>query len=314
MGGRHVLANVDLLYFRAQSSSDTITLVWETETELDNLGFHLWRSQTNNQADAVRINSALIPSQVGGQPIGALYEYPDTNVQDQIIYSYWLESVDVNNSSQLHGPVQASLGGGSAINTPVPGGGGAPDPTNTSPPPTATTAASNPTSPPSNEPTLPPPNPTATTATGSSSPTAAPTQAAPTGAANNPLPTATQPAADIQTAGSLEPTNDAPPETPLDITAVTPIGVADATAIASNDAAPSVKATATFIAGQDLPAIGAQGTATPDDDTTTLTNDTQSGTGWRQTVAIAALIIGVLLTAGGGFALWFINRRKMDTL
>jgi hypothetical protein len=318
MGGRTIFANVDLLYFRAESSSDTITLVWETETELDNLGFHLWRSQTGNQTDAARINAALIPSQVGGQPIGAVYEFPDSNVQEQVTYTYWLESVDFNNHSELHGPIQAALGGGSIISTPVPGGADPPEPTRTTAPATATTAAANPTpvvTGAGSQPTATRPNPTATIATVAASPTAA--APLPTSGSNTTFsaPVSTEPAGLAQPTESFVAGDNGQPqsgETLPDAAAVTPIGAVDPSPVAANDTALAVQPTATFIASENLAPVGEQDAPDPAGDGSV--EEIQSGDNWRQTVAVIMLIIGVLLTAGGGFALWLMSRRSTDSV
>lgn len=103
-------ASITLSDFRAQGSDDSIFLLWETATELNNAGFHLWRSQSSNLNDAVRITDALIPSLVGGTPTGAAYSYEDVDVVYKVTYYYWLEAVEYNGYTELFGPVQATLG------------------------------------------------------------------------------------------------------------------------------------------------------------------------------------------------------------
>jgi hypothetical protein len=113
-------ANVDLLYFRAVSGSDSITLEWETASELDNLGFNIYRSENVNFQDALVLNETLIPSLVGGQPIGAIYEWIDLEVELDITYNYWLQDIDFNGGTEEHGPVEASILGGNPIPTQPP--------------------------------------------------------------------------------------------------------------------------------------------------------------------------------------------------
>lgn len=143
-------ASVDLYQFYALANQDSITLVWDTAQELDNLGFNLWRDDTNSVSDchsALRINAGLIPSQAGGQATGAHYEYGDANVEAAVTYRYWVESVDTSGMGECHPPIEASLDSGGAISTPVPGGGATEIPTSTlAPASTATNApASSPT-------------------------------------------------------------------------------------------------------------------------------------------------------------------------
>ncbi len=112
-----VQANVDLLYFRAESGIESITLEWETASELDNLGFNILRSETSDINEAEVINPLLIPSVVGGQPIGAYYEWLDENLDAGINYWYWLQDLDFNGNVIDHGPVEASLASGNSIPT-----------------------------------------------------------------------------------------------------------------------------------------------------------------------------------------------------
>jgi hypothetical protein len=136
-------AAVDLLYFRARSGFSAITLEWETASELDNLGFNLYRSETGDFLDAETLNGALIASKAAGQPTGAYYEWADVTAQLDVIYTYWLEDVDFDGSRDIHDPIQASLSGGVEIPTQPPPAQGTPTATRTSTPtPAATTATS----------------------------------------------------------------------------------------------------------------------------------------------------------------------------
>lgn len=112
-----VLANVDLIYFRATSATDIITLEWETASELDNLGFNILRAESGDVSEAQAINPFMIPSQVGGQPTGAYYEWTDEDVDSNTNYFYWLQDIDFNGSVVNHGPVESTLAGGSLIPT-----------------------------------------------------------------------------------------------------------------------------------------------------------------------------------------------------
>lgn len=105
-----LFANAEISDFDVRAQSDHILVYWETASELDSLGFHIWRGETNVLNNASRITASIIPSQVGGQPIGAEYEYEDTTAERGIIYYYWLEAVDVNLSSDFYGPEKARLG------------------------------------------------------------------------------------------------------------------------------------------------------------------------------------------------------------
>ena len=67
---------------------------WETASELDIIGFNVYRAN-NPQGERTQINSSLVPSQVSGIPIGAIYEITDENVEPGVTYYYWVEVVAV---------------------------------------------------------------------------------------------------------------------------------------------------------------------------------------------------------------------------
>jgi hypothetical protein len=103
-------AAVTLMYFVAEADepTDSIYLEWETATELNNTGFFITRSDSEN-GNYTRI-TAFIPAE-GDGITGSLYFYFDLAVQPNVRYWYKLESVDVNNNSEFYGPVSAVLGG-----------------------------------------------------------------------------------------------------------------------------------------------------------------------------------------------------------
>ena len=99
---------VDLMTFTAKGLGDHVLLAWETASEIDNAGFHLWRSQTKDGAYA-RITQTLIPAK-GGPTSGASYTYNDTDVTSPQVWYYKLEDIDNNGISTFHGPVLGVVG------------------------------------------------------------------------------------------------------------------------------------------------------------------------------------------------------------
>jgi hypothetical protein len=99
---------VTLAGFEAISEGDAIRLEWETASEVDNLGFDLYRSQSV-AGEQVRLNAALIPGQNPGSPTGAVYTWLDESVTPGLTNHYWLEDVDVYGQTTQHGPVQVTL-------------------------------------------------------------------------------------------------------------------------------------------------------------------------------------------------------------
>ncbi len=103
------LTAVDLASFEAKSGNQAIALHWETASELDNLGFNLYRAES---ADGpwTQLNADLIPSQVPpGSPVGPAYSFTDQDVWGGTAYYYRLETIDVQGQPTLHGPVHGAL-------------------------------------------------------------------------------------------------------------------------------------------------------------------------------------------------------------
>ena len=99
---------VRLVSFTATPLIDGIRLDWETATEIDNLGFNLYRATSPN-AEPVRLNGTLIPSQAPGSPFGAHYTWLDQVVRRGVTYYYWLEDVDIHGFTTRHGPVMGMV-------------------------------------------------------------------------------------------------------------------------------------------------------------------------------------------------------------
>jgi len=96
---------VELSYFRAKGLNSAVLLEWATETELDNAGFNVWRSEEKD-GEYVRINPYFIPAQ-GEAGLGAEYSYTDYDVRNGKIYYYKLEDIDIYGKSTFHGPVSS---------------------------------------------------------------------------------------------------------------------------------------------------------------------------------------------------------------
>jgi hypothetical protein len=100
---------VTLASFKATARPRAIVLRWETATELDNLGFNLYRAESAD-GPFTQINASLIPSLVPpGSPTGAEYIFRDRTAQPGVKYFYKLESVDVYGNGIFHGPVDAQI-------------------------------------------------------------------------------------------------------------------------------------------------------------------------------------------------------------
>jgi hypothetical protein len=98
--------NVTITSFTAEASPHSITVRWESASEINNLGFHLWRSLEPDD-DYANI-SGFIPSLDEG--IGASYEYEDIDVTSGVTYYYKLQDLPSDGSfSNVAGPISATI-------------------------------------------------------------------------------------------------------------------------------------------------------------------------------------------------------------
>ena len=80
-------------------------LTWETNSELNNRGFNLYRG-TSAAAPDRQLNETLIPSQSQGNPGGFVYTWEDrADLVPGTAYFYWVEDVDIYGAATMHGPV-----------------------------------------------------------------------------------------------------------------------------------------------------------------------------------------------------------------
>lgn len=105
---------VDLALFETEANTDSVLIRWLTVSEGDNLGFNLYRA---TEVDGVQeqLNPSLIPAQAPGSGQGADYSFRDTNVETGSTYFYWLEDVDINGYTTIHGPISATVNQTTAV-------------------------------------------------------------------------------------------------------------------------------------------------------------------------------------------------------
>jgi len=106
------LAAVTIAGFEVEAGEEEIFAYWETASEIGNLGFYVWRSETHSDG-YVRLPldkpaEQFIPSEDFG--IGAFYEYVDVEVTPGITYHYKVQDVPADGSpGELVGPLSAAL-------------------------------------------------------------------------------------------------------------------------------------------------------------------------------------------------------------
>jgi hypothetical protein len=106
----NVPASVNLSFFGARALPDKVMVGWQTASEVDNVGFNLYRAESAD-GPRVQLNQGLmIPSQAPGSGSGADYRFADGDVKIGKTYYYWLEDVDIYGVSTQHGPVKVVFG------------------------------------------------------------------------------------------------------------------------------------------------------------------------------------------------------------
>ncbi|HPS41132.1 MAG TPA: hypothetical protein PK040_00915 [Anaerolineaceae bacterium] len=99
-----VPTDADIKSFTAVHTADGVAISWKTVSENRTLGFNLYRSATAD-GEQVLVNSALIPSNVvPGSNLGADYAFTDGSAAAGVQYYYWLEEVESDGSTNMHGP------------------------------------------------------------------------------------------------------------------------------------------------------------------------------------------------------------------
>ena len=83
-----------------------VELTWRTGSELNNLGFNLYRS-TSAHGPFELITGRLVPG-LGSSPAGATYEYRDEGLVNDTTYFYELEDVETTGATERHGPAFAA--------------------------------------------------------------------------------------------------------------------------------------------------------------------------------------------------------------
>ncbi len=91
---------VTLLSFSASGGNDAVILDWATGSEIDLMGFNLYRS-TESVENFDRLNSTLIPSQGGAE--FTEYEYIDGETEVGVDYFYRLSTIELNGSEHIIG-------------------------------------------------------------------------------------------------------------------------------------------------------------------------------------------------------------------
>ena len=110
---------VELESFDAVGVDGAVELAWRTASELDNLGFHVYRA-SSREGPFTRLTSRPIPG-LGSSPAGASYGYIDSGLVNGDRWFYVLEDVDASGQTTRHGPVDATATGSVPPSEPIDG-------------------------------------------------------------------------------------------------------------------------------------------------------------------------------------------------
>ncbi len=99
---------VELSSFSAiQTSTNDAEIIWETQSETDHIGFNILKNETENTESSQKVNAVIIPS--SGTSNGGEYSFVDDDVDEEVTYYYWLESVSFGGNVELYGPVSVRI-------------------------------------------------------------------------------------------------------------------------------------------------------------------------------------------------------------
>ncbi len=102
-----ILFPVELSSFTAHFIDNVVELQWTTQSETENLGFHIYRS-IEKEGEYTQITSALIPG-AGNSQTQQQYQYTDQQVERGQTYFYKLADVTYSGRITLHEPVEINI-------------------------------------------------------------------------------------------------------------------------------------------------------------------------------------------------------------
>jgi hypothetical protein len=106
------LLPVELSSFTATVTSQLfVNLQWVTQTETSALGYNIYRSNTNDEATASKVNLSVIPATNTSTQHTYTFVDDTEGLAVNNTYYYWLENVDFNGMADMHGPVNVTITG-----------------------------------------------------------------------------------------------------------------------------------------------------------------------------------------------------------
>lgn len=98
---------VELESFRALAANGFVKLVWITQSEVDNLGYYVYKSKQRD-GEYIKLNNAIIKG-AGNSTMQHEYSFTDRNIVEGETYYYMLEDVDTFGKQTKHGPISVTI-------------------------------------------------------------------------------------------------------------------------------------------------------------------------------------------------------------
>ncbi|MBN2354645.1 T9SS type A sorting domain-containing protein [candidate division KSB1 bacterium] len=102
-----LIVPVELSSFTATFTVNGVSLQWMTQSESENLGFNIYRSE-DEKGDYVRINDELIAG-AGYSASAKYYQYIDRNVEAGKTYFYKLADVSFEGNARMHEAISITI-------------------------------------------------------------------------------------------------------------------------------------------------------------------------------------------------------------
>ena len=108
---------VELASFTALGGNKMVALNWTTESEIDNIGFNIYRSlkQSEEYEQIATYKSDKNLKGLGSSSVGKSYAYYDFDLENNRTYWYKIEDVSINGQREFHGPVTAVTDASSSL-------------------------------------------------------------------------------------------------------------------------------------------------------------------------------------------------------
>ncbi len=104
---------IELSQFTARAENEHVVLEWTTESEVNNIGFNLYRSETSN-SDYKKINSKMIPGAINASEPNN-YSFVDNIIETNNRYYYKLQDVAGDLETEMHGPYSVEVKKSAAV-------------------------------------------------------------------------------------------------------------------------------------------------------------------------------------------------------